>query len=101
MCSTTVEGDSLRPRAAARKPRSLRTARNVLACTRLSMNELLARIVDGAKRDLAGERIQDAARGRELDLAPDLRDARSNVGCENRRGRRIRKPRIDAPWAVL
>jgi len=31
MCSTTVEGDNLRSRAAARNPRSVRTARKVLA----------------------------------------------------------------------
>ncbi len=39
------------------------------------MSELLARIVDSARRNTAGQNIDDAAGGGKLDLAPNIDDA--------------------------
>ncbi len=39
------------------------------------MSELLGWIVDRAKRNTAGQNIEDAAGGGKLDLAPNLGDA--------------------------
>jgi hypothetical protein len=39
------------------------------------MSELLARVVDCARRNTTGQNIEDAAGGGKLDLAPDISDA--------------------------
>src|SRR4029077_852447 len=95
-CSTTVDGDKLRSRAAARNPRSLRTARKVLACTRLSMSKLLVRLVDCAKWNSPIESVENTARGGKLDLAPDLGHARSDMRRKDRRRGWGGKPGVDA-----
>src|ERR1700691_6345858 len=52
------------------------------------MEELLARIVDSARRNATGQNIDDASCGGKLNLSPNFNDARPDVWGENRGRRR-------------
>src|SRR3989338_2695412 len=88
--SMMVEGARSRTREAARKPLASTTARNVLVWSRFNIFDDFQESADGCIHGMSGgtsgEDIDNAARRRQFDVAPDIDNGRTDMRGEDRAG---------------